>query len=114
MSAERKGGECLSPKLLNGYFAVLVNQLFKILPMREEEAKTLPKYLWRLQSELLGMNRLLAEPTDDPYFGSLLGIVQYLSDNAMTCPIPKVRQLVFEAMALSKKLSTRYEEGGTE
>lgn len=111
MSEERKSGKAVNAKLLNGYFAVLVNQFFKILPMREEEAKTLPKYIWRLQAELIGISRLVAHAAEDPYYGSLLGIAQYLSDNAMTCSVEQVRQLVFEAMGVCKKLSARYESG---
>lgn len=113
MNPENTGSENISQKLLNNYFTVLVNQIFKILPMRETESKTLPKYVWRLQAELLGMNRLLTNAVEDPYYGSLLGIIQYLSDNVMICTVAQVRQLVFEAMGLSKKLSARYEEGGT-
>lgn len=97
-----------SKKLLKGYFSILVNQIFKILPMRESETETLSKYIWRLRAELLGMNELLNSVKDDPYYGSLLGIMQYLNDNALTCSVDQVKHLVFEAMSISEKLSARY------
>ncbi len=110
MRIEARAGDPLDRKLLNGYFRILVNQIYKILPMRENGTESLPKYIWRLEAELLGMNSLLAGVREDPYYGSLLGILQYLNDSAGTCTVAEVRQLVFEAMSLSRKLSARYAE----
>lgn len=108
MSTGETAGDPFSTELLRSYFSVLVNQIFKILPMRESGTETLPKYIWRLQAELIGMNSLLDSVRQDPYYGSLLGILSYLSDNVSDCTVGQVRQLVFEAMDLSKKLSRRY------
>ena len=54
MTVNNSAGFPLSGKLLHNYFCNLVNQVYKILPMREQESKTLDKYIWRLHAELLG------------------------------------------------------------
>ena len=80
--------------------------------MREQESKTLDKYVWRLHAELLGCAGMFPGIEDDSYFASLLSILQYLRDHCMEDSVPQTRQLVFEGIRICEKLSGRYAEGG--
>ena len=112
MTVETCVGIPVDGKLLRNYFCTLVNQVYKILPMREQESKTLDKYVWRLHAELLGCAGMFPGIEDDSYFASLLSILQYLRDHCMEDSIGQTRQLVFEGIRICEKLSGRYAEGG--
>jgi predicted transcriptional regulator len=51
-------GEPLTGELLRNYFRNLVNQFFKILPMRENGEDSLCVYMTSLQAELIGCKSL--------------------------------------------------------
>lgn len=105
------GGE-LSTDLLKNYFHNLVNQVYKILPMREKETESLGKYIWRLEAELIGGYGLIDEIREDSYYGSLLNILHYLNEHGCECPVEQVKQLVFEGIGICEKLSVRYAGDG--
>jgi len=105
------GGE-LNAELLKNYFHTLVNQVYKILPMREKETESLGKYIWRLEAELIGGYGLIEEVQNDSYYGSLLNILHYLNEHGSECPVEQVKQLVFEGIGICEKLSRRYAEDG--
>lgn len=105
-------GAPLSAGLLTNYFRNLVNQFYKILPMREKETPSLPKYIWRLESELVGFQGLVLEIREDAYYGSLVGTLHYLGDHVMDCSQEQVKQLVFEGIATCEKLRARYAGDG--
>ena len=48
-------GQQIDTKLLVNYFDRLVNQFFKLLPIREKEAPTFTTYSRSLQMEVLGL-----------------------------------------------------------
>ena len=108
MNIDTSLGLPLSSGLLENYFRTLVNQVYKILPMRESKTDSLQKYVWRLSAELIGGTGLYPELQEDSYFASLLNILQYLSDHSMDCSIDKTKQLVFEGIHICEKLSERY------
>lgn len=108
MTVKTDIGYPVSEDMLGNYFTNLVNQVYKILPMRETKQETLPKYIWRLEAELIGCRNLLPPIKEDAYFCSLLNILQYLKDFNSECAIEQVRQLVFEAIHLCEKLKARY------
>lgn len=112
MTVETAYGVPLSERLLEKYFRNLVNQIYKILPMREDGAESLGKYIWRLEAELIGNQSLAAELREDAYYGSLLGILHYLSENGESCTTAQVKQLVFEGINLCGKLQERYAKVG--
>lgn len=99
-------------KLLHNHFKSLVNQFFKILPMRENEEETLVTYMEGLQRELLGCHSLVMGTNHNPMFLSLLSILQYLIDNPDT-EVSVVRKDVFKAISICNKLSSIY-AGATE
>lgn len=110
MNIETSVGTDISSELLANYFKTLVNQVFKILPMRELSQDSLQKYIWRLEAELIGCRDLLPCIKEDSYFASLLNILSYLSEHAQSCGVAEVRQLVFEAIGICGKLRMRYVE----
>lgn len=101
----------LSSELIFNYFRNLVNQFFKILPMRESEEESLPVYIDSLRSELLGCSRLIVGLGKDPYFLTLLNILQYLSDNP-ECSVKTTKREVFKAISICNRFKAKYTEGG--
>lgn len=93
--------------LVHSYFKSLVNNFFKILPMRENEESSLPTYLDSLQSELMGCGSFIPELEKESQFLSLLAILQYLIDYPDE-PVKKVRREVFKAISICNRLKTKY------
>ena len=103
-------GAPINPELLQNYFHNLVNQFFKILPMREEEEGSLYAYMNSLQAELMGCAAFVRVVGTDPMFLSLLSILQYLIDNN-PCEVCITKREVFKAISLCNKLQSRYGGG---
>ena len=101
----------LSSELVFNYFKNLVNQFFKILPMRESEEESLPVYIDSLRSELIGCSHLIVGLECDPYFLTLLNILQYLIDNP-DCPVKTTKREVFKAISICNRFKAKYTEGG--
>lgn len=102
---EVKYGE-LPKKSLEEYAKYLINKVYKILPMKEENCKTLTQYLEGLQVELIGNSELITILSNEPKFISLLNIIQYLIsqdyDNKMC------KREVFKAINLIENISSKY------
>ena len=101
-------GFSVNSRLFENYFKTLVNQVYKILPMREAEMDSLQKYIWRLTAEIVGGAGLYPNLREDSYYASLLNILQYLSDHYSECTVEQTKQLVFEGIHICEKLSARY------
>lgn len=99
----------LSERSLHNYFRNLVNQFFKILPLKENDEDTLPTYMRSLQFELLGFRELVVEIRDDQRIISLISILQYLIDHPEVAVIT-VRREVFKAISICNKLDAEYSE----
>lgn len=108
MSVDTSVGLTVSESLLCNYFDALVNQVYKILPMREHNSKTLEKYIWRLNAEIIGGSELYPHFGEDSYYASLINILQYLGNHCSDDTIEQTRQLVFEGISLCEKLKARY------
>ena len=102
------GGE-VSRGVLASYFGTLVNQLFKILPMRENNEETRGTYMESLIRELTGFQGLFDAVRNDPGLTQILAILEYLAENP-NCAVPTVRQEVFRAISICNKLKVRYAE----
>ena len=105
---ETSTGVLVSETLMHNYFCNLVNQVYKILPMREQESKTLDRYVWRLSAEVTGGAGMFPQLGEDSYYASLLNILQYLRDHCMEDSVEQTKQLVFEGIGLCEKLRNRY------
>lgn len=93
--------------LVAGYFSSLVNRVFKILPIKEREEKTLETYLDSLSMELLGCKSLIPSLGDDGAYLSILASIRYIHDNP-DLPLPIVRREVFRTISVCKKIEGRY------
>ena len=89
------------------YVRNLVNQFFKILPIREKEEPSLITYMESLQMELLGCEALVEAINGDPLFLSLTSILQYLIDNPDSS-VTVFKREVFKAISICNKLKARY------
>lgn len=107
MMLDTVAGVPVSKELLCNYFKNLVNLFFKILPIREKEEASLTTYMKSLQIELLGCKGLIVALNSDPYYLSLLSILQYLIDNP-DCEVYKVKREVFRAISICNKLKSKY------
>lgn len=107
MTVKICNGESVDTELLCNYFKRLVNQFFKILPIRENEHESMPAYLSSLQAELLGCKSFIPELCTDPSFLSLLSILQYLIDYP-ECSVREVRREVFHSISICNKLKALY------
>lgn len=87
---------------LNG----LVNDLYKILPMCEDECPTRLVYIESLLRELTGMTELIQTIHYDRRFHSLLNILEFLCTQQYDVTICK--QEVFKAINLVHAIENRY------
>lgn len=96
----------LSDDMVSARLAIMVNQFYKILPIKEESEPTLVQYMKSLQRELLGCKALMTALDDDAQYLSLLSILQYLIEN--DCDVATVRSDVFKAINIVKRLQKKY------
>lgn len=109
MNRTDKNEIVFSQELMENYFQSLVNQFFKILPIREGQEPTLATYIDSLQLELFGLKELIPEASQDPMLLRLISILQYFKDNP-ECSVQKTRREVFKAIAICNKLKATYSE----
>lgn len=103
-------GGGVSREALASYFRNLVNLLFKILPMRENNEETLAAYMESLIRELVGFSDLFAATDNDAGLLQILAIVRYLEGHP-DCSVKTVRREVFRAISICNRLKDRYAEG---
>ena len=111
MTYDTAAGTPIEHVLIGNYFKYLVNQFFKILPMRENEDDSLSVYLKSLQAELLGCNEFVIEFNKSPSYLTLLSLLQYMIERP-ECPVHEVRRTVFRAISICNKMKAEYAEGG--
>lgn len=97
--------------VLGNYMRRLVNQVFKILPIREDEEPSYCSYISSLLIELIGCAELIEAVHEDSMFMELIAILQYLSSHP-ECELDIVRREVFKAISLCNKLKKRYAAKG--
>lgn len=108
---ETKCGAKMSAPVFDNYLRNLVNKFFKILPLRENEEKTLASYMVSLQREMMGVYSFVVMPECDPMFVSLIAILQYLIDNPESA-VTAYRQEVFKSISICNKLRSLCAEAG--
>lgn len=92
--------------------AGLVNQFYKILPIKESGEPSLGQYMKSLQREMLGCKQLITALENDAQYLTLLSILEYMIDNE--CDVAVVKSEVFRAIGIIKRLQKQYanENGG--
>ena len=103
MSAEYPG---IPQKSLENYLDGLVNQFFRILPLKENGEPSLNEYMRSLQFELLGCKVLFQDFDYDPMYTALLSILSGLIANERETR--EVKREVFKAISICKKLKSKY------
>lgn len=88
------------------YLKHLIARFYKILPLKESGEPSLGKYIDSLQREMIGCRKLITALNYDESYLTLLGILQYLSENE--CDTADVRCEVFKAISICKKLLQKY------
>ena len=96
----------ITRSMFENYISTLINQFFKILPIKESGETSLAEYMKSLQAELIGCKEVIDICEADSIFISLISILQYLIDS--DCDVPTVKREVFKAISLCKKLRSRY------
>ena len=99
-------GHEIPAEMVDKYLNGLVNQFFKILPIKESGEPSLNEFMRSFQAELLGFGGLMAEIGNDSMYLTLLSILQYLIEN--DCDVPVVKREVFRAISICKKLHNKY------
>ena len=84
----------------------LVNQFYKILPIKESGEPSLDRYLESLQREMLGLKALIAALDNDAQYLTLLSIVEYIRMN--DCDVAAVKSDVFRAINIIKRMRARF------
>lgn len=107
MMSETTTGIPINNEIIRGYFKRLVDKLFKILPMRENNEESLTTYMQTLQVELLGLQEFIVTINNDADYLSILSILQYLIDNP-DCSISVVKREVFSAISTCNRLRARF------
>lgn len=93
-------------RLMDNYLDSLVNQFFKILPLRENEETSLISYMSSLQRELIGCRSLLQGTDYDAGIARLIFTLQFMMENE--CSIPVIKSEVFKSISLCKKIKNQY------
>ena len=109
MMIQTKVGVPMDAMILSNYFSALINNFFKILPIKESGEKSLDTYMRSLQAELLGCKELIEAIHNDSLFLTLLSILQYLIDTP-ECEVSVVKREVFHAISICNKLKCKYGE----
>lgn len=107
MTTSTNAGISIDIEVLHKYFKRLVNQFFKILPMRENGEDSLITYMQSLQAELLGCKNLITAIQYNADYLTILSILQYLIDNPR-CSVTQVKREVFRAISICNKLQSRF------
>lgn len=90
-------------RAINNYLCILVDKVYKILPLFEEKCETLPQYLQGLEHELVGCYQLYFKLADEPRFLSVVNIVKYLETE--NYDIATCKREVFTAIKLINSIA---------
>lgn len=99
-------GYSIPTEMVGNYLGGLVNQFFKILPIKESGEPSLNEFMRSLQVEMIGHKRLMKYLNHDSMYMTLLSILQYMIDN--DCDTQVVKREVFKAISICKKLRKKY------
>lgn len=99
-------GKDISGEMFRNYLSFLINQFFKILPLKEAGEPTLSTHIRSLLLELVGCSELICRMEDDAMFMRLICTLQYMLDHE--CDTGTVKREVFKSISILKKLQSQY------
>ena len=94
--------EVIDDEFFLNYLNFLVNRVYKILPISEDEPETLQSYLDSLILELVGSKDLILKLKKDANFLSLIATLQSLSENKYSHRV--IKSETFKCIDIIKKL----------
>lgn len=94
--------------MLKNKLDALVNQFYKILPIKESGEPSLPQYMKSLQREMLGCKSLILALENDAQYLTLLSILQYMIDH--DCDVATVKSDVFKAIGIIKRMQAKLDQ----
>ncbi len=94
-------------EIMEEYTKMLINKVFKILPMREKETETLGVYLESFMVELIGNRSLIEHLKYEPLFMSLLSTLEYFIENP-DAEVGVYKREVFKSIDVVKKIQDKY------
>lgn len=88
------------------YFNFLINKTYKILPMKEENSRTLKTYLEGFLRELIGNKELVEVLVNEPQFITVLNTIQFLISEEYTTDV--CRREVFKCIRILESINKKY------
>lgn len=99
----------LPSELCADYFDKLVNRVYKLLPLKEENSDTIDTYIKDLLFELTGNNEVIISLKNDGSFLSIIGRIEKLQTES---DIKTYRREVFNCIQNVTRLKRKYSERG--
>ena len=95
----------ISEELCDNYFEVLVNRIYKVLPLKEEGSETLSVYIESLLSEMTGNKELIDYIRNDGQYLSVMNSLEFIRqcDDIIIC-----KREVFKCIRTVKNLQRKY------
>jgi hypothetical protein len=94
-------------ELFSNYLEYLISQIYKILPMSEQNDRTIISHLMNLQVEITGNLELMKKIKYDGNFQKVLANIEYLIHNK-DLEIFKIRKIVLNTTNIIKKIKEKY------
>lgn len=92
------------------YFKYLIGKTYKILPLKEENSKTLKSYLESYMRELVGNKDLVSVLVNEPRFVTLLNTMEYLVSEDYSAAVCKKE--VFKCIRILEEINSKYFSDG--
>lgn len=92
-------------ELCENYFNILINRLYKILPLKEEDSPTVTTYIESLLSEMTGGHKVILILENDGRFLSIINSLEYVRscDNTSIC-----KREIFKCIRIVETLKKEY------
>lgn len=102
-----KYGAEIDSETMVEYFQLLINKIFKLLPMKEQNILTLDDYTYSILQEIAGGNKLIL---NDKYFVELLCNLENLSE--IKGDYKKYRSQIFKCINICQKIIDNLKKDG--
>lgn len=92
-------------KLCQNYFSILVNKIYKVLPLKEEHSPTVCKYIESLLNEMTGSSKVISAIRNDGQYMAIIGTLEGLCkcDDVIVC-----KREVFKCIRTVEELNLKY------
>lgn len=91
------------------YLSCLINQIFKILPLKEQNSEFIDTHISDIIKELKGFDMLIKDTEYDAVIMRILAILSYYEQNIYVSSVEDVRRNIFKMITLCEKLKYRIE-----